>query len=106
MSNYNERLDEILSNSFYKLDKHIIDEHPDPDMTEPCKYGDDLRDEAKQAITSLMKELVAEAKPQEYVLYYATDPLEWGRQRGYDEALREFEQNLLKALSKETSQET
>ena len=53
-------VDDILSNCFYKLDKHIMDEHPDPDLTEPCKYGDDLRDEAKQSLKALVTEMVNE----------------------------------------------
>ena len=46
-------------------------------------------DEAMQLITSLIKELVAEAKLEEYKDYY---------EMGYNEAVIEFEQNLLKAL--------
>lgn len=95
MSNYNEKLDEILYDYWAR--------HRN------CKDGCQSPDEGEittQAITSLIKELVTEAKPEEHVYYYATDPVEGGRKIGYNEAVREFEQNLLKALSKETSQET
>ena len=52
--------------------------------------------EAKQAITSLIKELVAEAKPK-------TTPFDNNLDDGYatdirSNAINEFEQNLLKAL--------
>ena len=78
MTNYNERLDEVLAN-------HGAEEG-------------EFTESLKQAITSLTKELVAEAKPKDYVDYYANDPIERGRKISYDEAVREFEQNLLKAL--------
>ena len=85
MTNYNERLEEILDNM---LSEQVL----------VNKIGQKPFDEAVAAITSLIKELVAEAKPEEYVSYYATSPVEGGRKIGYDEAAREFEQNLLKAL--------
>ena len=65
-------------------------------------YDGDIRQsdmgKAKQAITALIKELVAEAKPEEYEDYYASNPVEKGHKMGYNEAVREFEQNLLKEL--------
>ena len=51
--------------------------------------------EAKQAITSLIKELVEEAKPGTWVDPEDTDDLEW---QGYVKGVSDFEQNLLKAL--------
>ncbi len=78
MTNYNERLDEVLAS-------HGAEEG-------------EFTESLKQALTSLTKELVAEAKPKDYVDYYANDPIERGRKISYDEAVREFEQNLLKAL--------
>ena len=63
------------------------------------KYGrpgtmDEFVLEAKQAITSLIKELVKEAKPekQNSEMVYST----WGD--GYDSGIDEFEHNLLKEL--------
>ena len=60
------------------------------------------RAEAKQAITSLIKELVAEAKPckyssGEYILN--VDGIgDVDGYEGYNQAIDQFEQNLLKAL--------
>ena len=81
MTNYNERLDEILT-----------------ELDQGGYLGEGGVYTARTAITSLIKELVAEAKPKDYVDYYANDPIERGRKISYDEAVREFEQNLLKAL--------
>ena len=74
MTNYNERLDKILSDH----------------GAEQGEFHYSL----KQAITSLTKELVAEAKP-EPTKYekYNSDCLE-----GFNIATDKFEQNLLKAL--------
>ena len=76
MTNYNERLDEIAVDLW-------------------AKYGrpgtmDEFVSEAKQAITSLTKELVAEAKPYKVNKPYIS-PI-------YNSAVYEFEHNLLKAL--------
>lgn len=90
--NFGLRLDEILEllhNSWLDDDY----EAKDPDATE-----------AKQAITSLIKELVAEAKPS-----YKTDTrgatqnpnnafYHTKKAQGYNEAIEDYEQNLLKAL--------
>ena len=81
MTNYNERLDGI----FYAM--HGVKRGDVP-------FVDRSIDRAKQALTSLYKELVAEAKPdkQNGEMIYST----WGD--GYDSGIDEFEQNLLKAL--------
>lgn len=113
MTNYNERLDEILDlpnitrmakekgSDVSDIDKHIklkIVFYDGKHETYPITLSYDL---VKQALTSLIKELVAEAKP----LYYASpDKSEY--QDGFNTCIRLYEQNLLKALSKETSQET
>ena len=85
MTNYNERLDDIL---------HGItgSKNLRPQRGVLAKS----RDEAKQAITSLIKELVEEAKPK-------TTPFDNNLDGGYatdirNSAIDEFEQNLLKAL--------
>lgn len=74
-----------------------------------CEWCDELP-EAKQALTSLMKELVAEAKPyihtpkghQPEACYnhekYTSACCGCQRQRARLHALDQFEQNLLKAL--------
>lgn len=84
MTNYNERLDEIIR-------KIRGDDYG------PMNYGSYA--EAKQAITSLIKELVAEAKPQEHI-----DAYTYSNAKTIDDirkiALGQFEQNLLKALDK------
>lgn len=77
MTNYNERVDEIFNNLYIW----------DSSAEGAAKIEASLN-EAKQAITSLIKELVAEAKPG----YDAV------RESGRDEGIDEFEQNLLKAL--------
>ena len=96
MTNYNERLGKILD---YLGERHIMVEHRLVHLGMPEENGKNIETrEAKQLITSLIKELVAEAKPEEYEDYYANDPIERGRKISYDEAVREFEQNLLKEL--------
>ena len=78
MTNYNERLDELL--------------------TELRSGTINFDDKSKQAITSLIKELVAEAKP-------ANSETQRGGVTVYGDlserelnVIDEFEQNLLKAL--------
>ena len=75
MTNYSERLDDILT----KLDQGEY-------LGEGGVYT------ARTAITSLNKELVAEAKPKNNWL--KGSDLFYGQ----DEGVGEFEQNLLKAL--------
>lgn len=81
MTNYNERVDEVLLNVAIR--------------GAGKKQDDDYVSEAKQALISLIKELVAEAKPGTWVDPEDTDDLEW---RGYVSGVDEFEQNLLKEL--------
>ena len=89
MTNYNERLDKILG--------QLITKTADASYGEWQVVG---LPEAKQALTSLIKELVEEAKPTEK----PTDDTkigswEEGHQNvGYNRAVIEFEQNLLKEL--------
>ena len=82
MTNYNERLDEVLQGELVCI------------STDPEAYVAGIED-TKQAITSLIKELVAEAKPSGWVSPKNTDDPEW---QGYSSGINEFEQNLLKAL--------
>ena len=96
MTNYNERLDEILANLG---ERHIMVEHRLIHLDMPEQNGKNIETrKAKQALTSLIKELVAEAKPGTWVDPEDTDDLEW---RGYVEGVEHFEQNLLKALEEE-----
>ena len=98
MTNYNKRLDEV----FETLNNKAREERAsctERNNWEGYNFAyERLENEAKQAITSLIKELVAGAKPEEYEDFYASNPVEKGRKMGYNEAVREFEQNLLKAL--------
>ena len=78
MTNYNERIDEIFA--------PLIDS---PSLTLTTTYWD----EAKAAIASLIKELVAEAKPE--IKAHPLGPVTLADcQRGLDH----YEANLLKAL--------
>ena len=86
MTNYNERIDEILVDNFEEI--RVIG----------CTVEsiDRRIAEAKQAITLLIKGLVAEAKPK-------TTPFDNNLDGGYatdirNSAIDQFEQNLLKAL--------
>ena len=87
MTDYNERLDEILA----LLNARI----PQPKTINEATARATMCHEAKQAITSLTKELVAEAKPGTWVDHEDTDDLEW---RGYVSGVSDFEHNLLKGL--------
>ena len=84
MTNYNERLYGILA----KHNGELGVTWEDPDIVTP---------DTKQAISSLIKELVAEAKPTTYPYY--TSPTNNGYEKSlYFGAIDEFEQNLLKEL--------
>lgn len=74
MTNYNERLGELL--------------------TELRSGTINFDDKAKQALTSLIKELVAEAKPEVRVFDDGINDATYFQQKIVDQ----FEQNLLKAL--------
>jgi len=108
MTNYNERLDEILGRiisqessreggwaEFFAGTKEYLEAAP---------YGNPLekQQELKQAITSLIKELVAEAKPDKRTPDYYSDSIDlYSRQcaaNSRNKAIDQFEQNLLKAL--------
>ena len=95
MTNYNERLDEV----FKTLNNKAREERTS--CTERNNWEgyntayERLEHDAKQAITSLTKELVAEAKPGTWVDPEDTDDLEW---QGYVRGVEHFEQNLLKGL--------
>lgn len=69
MTNFNEKLDDVVSLIGVPL---------------PIEQAIHAKAEAKQAIASLTKELVAEAKPEDYCMDCT--------------GVMQFEQNLLKAL--------
>ena len=75
MTNYNERLDKILDT--------LLDNYS--------------KNRAKQSITPLIKELVAEAKPDYMpISKYAASTYS----QGFNQAVDDFEQNLLKVLER------
>ncbi len=79
MTNYNERLDEILDNHAQEFKAGHLGK-------------------VKQAITSLTKELVAEAKPAMAIISDDELGIDRARKSASNSALDVFEQNLLKAL--------
>ena len=81
MTNYNERLDDVLKNA----------------DTVGQQFGM-TPEELKQAITSLIKELVEGAKPEQQKIENMGDTFKVDWARGYNVATDRFEQNLLKAL--------
>lgn len=95
MTNYNERLDEILRSYGKELAKLIDDDNANPrDRFALQEEINGTLSEAKQAITSLIKELVAEAKPEVRVFDDGINDATYFQQKIVDQ----FEQNLLKAL--------
>jgi len=93
MTNYNERLDEILDDYADEHRNHAYDfDNKEISQTEYFKSMRNDKQTAKQAITSLIKELVAEAKPE--VKAHPLGPVTLADcQRGLDH----YEANLLKA---------
>lgn len=85
MTNYNERLDDKLTEILRELDRgEYLDKGGVPG--------------AKQAITSLYKELVAKAKPERQKTENMGDTFKVNWARGHNVAIEQFEQNLLKVL--------
>ena len=99
MTNYNERLDEVLFNLTDLSYASFITQEEADRVADQLDYD---RAEAKQAITSLIKELVAEAKPGKYSsgesILNVDGIGEVDGYEGYNQAIDQFEQNLLKAL--------
>lgn len=88
MTNYNERLDELITS---------CDFEPEAPHSRICKWCGEAKGTSihttRQALTSLMKELVAEAKPE--IKAHPLGPVTLADcQRGLDH----YEANLLKAL--------
>ena len=80
MTNYKERLDKILRSMQVE------------------EYGTVSKADTKQALTSLIKELVAEAKPELPALFAGLNDIGVIM---YKKGTDEFEHNLLKALEEE-----
>lgn len=93
MTNYNERLDE--------LEEQFLADYRNWNDGLWDYNGLDPKQKFHQSLTSLIKELVAEAKPNDFSnAAMTTDETNWYG-AGYNHALEKFEQSLLKALSKE-----
>ena len=104
MTIFNERLDEII-NSAYEGEASWIHDQLDGTsvMDDAIKRIEDEKAKTKQAITSLVKELVAEAKPpkKDELAQSTLDDesrCRFYRYGGYNFALDQFERNLLKEL--------
>lgn len=105
MTNYNKRLEEILKASHHRIHARLL---RDAEIYQSHIAQSEY--EAKQAIISLTKELVAEAKPELKERTSSTELTTWdGKTKvvktfesetdpGFNRAINEFEQNLLKAL--------
>ena len=97
MTNYNERLEQQLFRALTKggLEKEKEIESKGRYIHRPMKS---IVHEEAQAITSLIKELVAVAKPGKRLPDDSPTADEDLVNYGYNEAIDEFEQNLLKEL--------
>ena len=101
MTNYNERLEEVLD----RFGNGVIEAYliaPKSRATADLSLESSLN-EAQAAITSLNRELVAEAKPPvidtpSRIKLYADDEGQMWYDRGQNDTIARFEQNLLKAL--------
>ena len=96
MTNYNERLDKILMGVWHEGYNRCNQEKNHPDGYDNYSYSMN-ENQAKQAFTSLMKELVAEAKPNKKPQFFCQG-CDKSEERGHNQAIDEFEQNILKAL--------
>ena len=95
MTNYNERLDKLLANLVNQVaanEQRLLNGNATREETIDSDSNATMR--AEQAITSLIKELVADAKPGR------ADTQIWRENPddAWDMAIDQFEQNLLKAL--------
>lgn len=108
MTNYNERFDDVLAAVYLAgtengLSRRLTDAEEIMHRKEAFINGNHVSKEAKQAITSLVKELVAEAKPGNLPIFGSQNeagdvsPPDY-ESVAHNEAIKEFEQNLLKAL--------
>ena len=101
MTSYNERLVQQLFRALTKggLEKEKEIESKGRYIHRPMKS---IVHEEAQALTSLIKELVAEAKPGKYSsgesILNVDGIGEVDGYEGYNQAIDQFEQNLLKAL--------
>ena len=88
MTNYNERINDVL----YRF---AVDTHESkPGQDETPNF-----DKAKKSLTSLIKKLVAEAKPsKKHVGDEVAENRSYTGERLFNATIDQYEQNLLKAL--------
>ena len=103
MTNYNERLDDVLSAVYLAgtengLSRSLTDAEEIMHRKEAFIKGNRVSDEAKQALTSLTKELVAEAKPARSETQIGNFIIYGDLSKRDLKIINQFEQNLLKAL--------
>ena len=105
MTNYNERLDEILKDIIHIGYVSGYNQVAHEARISPYNHIEPLTiDEAKQALTSLIKELVAEAKPEMPYEKLKSCPVCGEPQYNhsgdvhFDYGVNQYEENLLKAL--------
>ena len=111
MTNYNQRLDEILHD--FAVSESLSETHLSDKLKRKVITADEFDDrlvqnyrenkaQAKQAITSLIKELVAEARIDELTLladFQMGDITVMGRnERSWRDRISELEQKLVKEL--------
>ena len=101
MTNYNERLDKILSDYAEAMGSYVNFGSPFNSDEDNIAGAEALYqtsyNEAKQALTSLIKELVAEAKPKKHNTDVG-DAYQRTFCGEYNKGIDQFEQNLLKGL--------
>ena len=113
MTNYNERLDEtgtlrkIIRENMFASEKWDGDEQfgyytgggPDEHFVSIDEnWLEAALNDTEAAITSLIKELVAEAKPARAIISDDEMGIDRARKSAANHAIDQFEQNLLKAL--------
>ena len=93
MTNYNERLDELITS---------CDFEPEAPYSRICKWCGKAKGTSihtlKINLTSLNKELVADAKPAMAIISDDEMGIDRARKSAANRAIDQFEQNLLKAL--------
>lgn len=102
MSKFDERLDEIIQN--LSLTQQFLGEQYTHNRIDELQFqskDDDARDEAKQAILSLIKELVAEAKPTRSETQIGNFIIYGDLSKRDLKIIHQFEQNLLKKMEEE-----
>lgn len=108
MTNYNEKLDDLLAAVYLAgtengLSRRLTDAEEIMHRKKAFINGNHASKEAKQALTSLIREMVAEAKPGNLPIFGSQNeagdvsPSDY-EAAGYNQAIKQFEQNLLKAL--------